>query len=311
MPSSITHAYIAKDVYEALNTHIKKRISEEYLNNFIIYSFNADVLYFYKILAVYSSKAKKIQKLGSYVHNNKTNEFLINITNKVKKSKDNQEFTLLMGFITHYIADSTLHPFINYKSNLIINKDNNIRDTHFIIETYIDNYYVNKRENIDYRKYKFYETLNLDRNENIVNLLNSSFLEVFGESNIGEYYFEAVKDMKNFFHYLRYDPSRFKWYFYQVANVLAKKVFRDVRYLSYNFPLDKDEFCFNTKKENWYNIHNPKLVSNKSFFELYEDVVNKSAEVIEKVYDYVYENKDVNLEELFENKFYGTGLKLK
>ena len=117
--------------------------------------------------------------------------------------------------------------------------------------------------------------------------------------------------MKNFFHYLRYDPSRFKWYFYQVANVLAKKVFRDVRYLSYNFPLDKDEFCFNTKKENWYNIHNPKLVSNKSFFELYDDVIKESTRIINEVYDYIFNDKKVDLEKLYGNKLYATGVSVK
>ena len=224
MPSSITHTYIAKDVYNNLDKKIKKKIEGDF-NNYLIYSFNADAFYFYKILRVFNTKAKKIQKFGTYVHYNKPNELLINITNKVKESKNSLEFSLLCAFITHYVADTVLHPLINYKGNLLVNKYNDIVDTHFIIETYIDNYFVFKNEKVPYKKFKFYKMLNIEYHENVINLLNSAFEEVFGKCNMGDYYFNSIKYAKNFFHYLRYDPYRFKYYFYKFANIFANNLF--------------------------------------------------------------------------------------
>ena len=58
----------------------------------------------------------------------------------------------------------------------------------------------------------------------------------------------------------------------------------------------------------WYNIKNSKLKSNLSFLELYREVVLQTKIIIETLYEYIYENKRVDLEKLFGNKSYSTGL---
>ena len=49
MPSSITHAYIAMDVYDNLDKNIQKKLLNK-LENYKTYSQGPDVFYFYHIL---------------------------------------------------------------------------------------------------------------------------------------------------------------------------------------------------------------------------------------------------------------------
>ncbi len=309
MPSSITHAYLAKDIYQKLDNKIKKQIN---LESYKTYSQGLDVLYFYHIFLPITKKSRDIIKLGRLVHNQKTNDLLINLTKNVKKSQNKEKFTYLVGLVTHYLADSTMHPFINYQASLLVRKNLNLKDNHFIMETYLDNYLIKEKEKIDYRKFKGYNfCFNAKENREIKDLLNESFKEVFKKDNIGIYYFKSLKQMKFFFHYLRYDPYKIKYIIYQIINPLARLFFRDIRYLSYNFKLDRDNLYLNNNHDNWFNIDNKKLFRNSSFFDLYEEVIGKGVKVIESLYDYIFLEQEIDLEKLFENKSYANGLVLK
>ena len=92
--------------------------------------------------------------------------------------------------------------------------------------------------------------------------------------------------------------------FYQISNLISKFVFRDVRYLSYNFPLQNDEFYLNLNHKKWYNLNNMKIESDESFLDLYEKVITKSKLIIKEVFDYVFLAKDLDL-----NLFYQTNFK--
>ena len=48
-----------------------------------------------------------------------------------------------------------------------------------------------------------------------------------------------------FFKYLRHDTFGYKRIFYLSVNFLAKRLFRDVSYLSYHFKLDRDSEILN------------------------------------------------------------------
>ena len=313
MPSSITHAYIAKDIYERLNSKVKKKITRNYLNDYKTYSQGMDVLYFKHIFFPITKKGIKVRKFASYTHNYKTNEFLISLANMAKESKNVYEFLFLIGLSTHYIADSTIHPYINYLATKKAKGHLTKRDCHFIIETYIDNYLVYKREKCDYRDYKAYQfcfnVLNKERND-VKELLNKVCKDVFDEDNIGNSYFESLDTMRKFFKVMRYDKYRIKRYIYNVLNVVTRLVFRDIRYLSYNFDLNNDKEFLNLSHHSWYNIDNKSLKSKESFLDLYEEVIKEATTLIEKLYLYVYEDKKLDLEKLFGNKSYSNGLPL-
>ena len=312
MPSSVAHAYIARDVYKKLDKRIKQKIKIDYLEDYKTYAQGPDIFYFYKIITSFTTKSKKIRNFGHTCHDKKVNDVFITLTNKVKISKDTNQFLYLIGLTTHYLADSIIHPYINYKSVRMKKKYFKKKDAHFLLETYFDNYMINKEENINYKKFKVYNfCFNLKRKEEVVNLLNETFKEVFNQDNMGEKYFKGVDDAKKFFKYVRYDPIGYKKYFYKFFNIFLKRCFRDVRYLSYNLDLDKDVDYLNLNHDIWYNLDDKTLKSKKSLLDLYGDVVSNAKEIIEKLYDYVFNDYEVDLEKLFGNKSYGSGLPLK
>ena len=53
------------------------------------------------------------------------------------------------------------------------------------------------------------------------------------------------------------------------------------------------------------------MKSRESFLDLYSKVITKSVKMIEEVHDYIFIDKKVDLEKLFENRSYGNGLILK
>lgn len=311
MPSSITHAYIAKDIYRELDKKIKGKFKENDLENYKTYAEGPDIYYFYNMTLPITKKSLEIIKFGRYMHGNQVNEIFINLTKRIKKTKNFQQFLFLIGLLTHYIADSTIHPYVDYKASLYTKKHSSLKDNHFMVEAYIDNYMINKHENLDYKKFKVHEfCFNLKENSDVINLINESYKEVFNKDNMGINYYKSLSDMKLFFKLLRYDKTGLKGKFYKIVNPVAKRVFRDVIYLSYNFELNKNTEILNLNHETWYNLKKQEIKNNKSFLDLYDEVIEKSLKIILSLYEYIYEDKIVDLEKLFGNKSYGSGLPL-
>ena len=92
MPSSVAHAYIALDVYDKLDRKVKRKIPRKYLEEYKSYSQGMDVLYFKHIFFPITKNGMEIRSLGHYIHNNKTNEFFIDLTKRVKESQDINQF---------------------------------------------------------------------------------------------------------------------------------------------------------------------------------------------------------------------------
>ena len=304
MPSTLTHAYMAKDIYNRLNNDLKIKL-KNYIDDYITYSQGPDIFFFYKIFLPFG-KYLKIQNFGNKVHREKVNELFIALTNNVKQTKDINEFVFLCGLLTHYIGDTICHPYVNYKNKLINNNLKRKKDYHFIIELYMDNYIVLKKGN-NYKKFKCYKfAFNAKNNKSIENMLNNIFYKIYKEKNMGTIYYKSIKDMKLFFHFLRYDPYKIKRFIYNVLYLFAWYVKRDFRFLSYNFNLteENNNKYLNLEHKEWINK------DNKSFLELYDEVVNKGVLKIEELYNYIYNNKDIDLENFYGNLSYVNGLPL-
>ena len=302
MPSSITHAYIGLKTLEKLNKEPKKIINN-HINNYKVYCQSMDVLYFYHILLL---KSNKIQRLGHLFHKEnvyKSFEFLIEDN---KNNKSEELFTFISGLITHYIADSTMHPYIDYFAH---NDKRYIQiDKHFEIETYIDNYYVNKYLKENQKKYNnSYFLFNYTQENIIKDELNNLFKHLWNHNDIGEKYYHSLKDMHFVFKYIRHDSYGIKKNIYKIIDLNPFNI-RRCKYLSYHFDLDNNEYYLNLNHSKWFNYSKKNLTSNKSFLDLMYDVTEKSALIINELYDHIFYNKDVNLKKLIGNNSYASGL---
>ena len=305
MPSSIVHAYIGLDTLKKLNNK-PKTIIEKHIDNYKVYCQNMDVLYFYHILLLFSNK---VQDLGHKIHNEKTIDIFKILINDNKINKDQELFTFIAGLITHYKADSIIHPFVNYYS-----KDNGEikrRDNHFMIETYLDNYFINKRMHVNHKKYnntKF--VFNYKKERIIEDEITKVFQELYNYHNLGKKYYRALKEIKFVFNYARYDRFGIKRFIYKIIDLNPFKNIPRVEYLSYHFDLNNSDFILNNNHNTWHNPNKKELVSTKSFNDLYTDVINCSSMIINELYEYIFNNKDTDINKLIGNYSYSTGISL-
>lgn len=300
MPSTITHAFIGLDTINKLNNK-PKNIINNHIDNYKIYCQNMDILYFYHIFLL---KSNKIQNLGHDFHREHVFDSFKLLIDDNKSNHDLELFTFIAGLITHYQADTTMHPYINY---LVNSSKGNKFSKHFEIETYIDNYFVNARLSKDYKNYNNTQfVFNYTEEDIIKKELDKLFLKLFNYPNAGKKYYRALKEMKFVYDYIRYDKYGIKKKLYQIIDLNPFNIVR-TKYLSYHFDLDNDEYYLNLNHEKWMNND---IESTKSFLDLYEDVLINSSDIINELYEYIFNNKDVNVKKLVKNRHYGTGLEI-
>ena len=212
MPSTITHAYFGKDLYNKLPKKIKiKFLNEE--KKLMMFSQSMDALMFYNIYSL--APGKKIRNISKTSHNEKTNEFFTNLITYMKDNKYYNEpssLVFLYGLISHFCLDSTTHPFIFYKTGNFIKKDektHKYNGYHAYMETYIDNYYLIKRNNTKFKLNEF--CFDLDNfSDELNNCINYSFEKTYGIKNMSKKYYKSLVQMKNFINLFRIDKYGIK-----------------------------------------------------------------------------------------------------
>jgi len=310
MPSTMTHAYMARDIYSKLNKNLKEKFKNQ-LDEYITFSQGPDIFFFYPIIPPFK-KCIHVRKFAGVVHRQKVNKLFISLVNDIKRDKDFDKFIFLAGLVTHYVGDYKCHPLVNYKSWVLEHKSGKKKDYHFLTEAYIDNYILNLKGEY-YKKFRGYKLLKTCKNIKISNMLDKCFLDVFKEENMSKNYYKSLWNMKFLFHLIRYDPYKIKRIGYSFLYFILPFLSRDIRYFSYNFNLNDEEnnFYLNLDNSTWFNIKKKEVTYNKSFLDLYKEVVLTSVDMIEKLYDYIYNDNTFDLESFFGNLSYANGLPIK
>ena len=300
MPSTITHTFIGLDTIDKLNDK-PKRIINDHIDNYKVYCQNADIFYFYHIFLLVHNK---IQSIGHRFHHKHVYDSFNLLIEDNKINKDLELFTLIAGFITHYQADTIIHPYVNY----LVKNSPSEDSKHFEIETYIDNYFVHERLDKDHKTYnntKF--VFNYEEKDIIKEELDKLFLEFFNYPNMGKKYYRALKEMKFAWNYARYDKYGIKKAIYKIIDLNPFNIIR-TKYLSYHFDLDNNNYYLNLDHKEWLNNN---VLTNKSFLDLYNDVLENASYIINELYEYIFNDKNVDTKKLVKNIDYGNGLEIR
>ena len=265
MAGSITHAYFSLDLYDKLSIRSKELLMYE-KESLKVFSQGMDILFFYP------KKKNKMKEFSIYVKNNKVNEFFATLINYIKYNNHQynpQVIAYLYGILSHYVLDSTINPYIIYKTGKY-NKNN--PDTykynmkHEELELMLDNYLTILRYNIKPYRFKSYELcFNIDHiDKALIEVMDFTYKEVFGIDNFHEYYFDAIKNAKKKNKKYRYDPIGIKKVGYGIHDlVFNKKHLRKVP-LSYHNKIKNKVDLFNLEHKTWYNPTDKRTKSNES-----------------------------------------------
>lgn len=293
MPSTITHDYHYKDVYDKCTNDFKKIYSKELYNQCSVFAQGHDALFFSDFWKLREFNKKR--NLALHLQDHKFQEFCTEFTDLIKIYKlDNSKNLklLLHGYVAHHILDSYIHPYVIYETGIS-------DGMHELVESYIDKYMLEQREQKDSNIYKIHQiiakTPKLNKFE--TELTNEAFFNTYGFENFGITYINALKQINIFLRLFRYDPTGIKNVGY---NLIDKINLVDLKFsfLSYNHNYKDFEHYLNNEHNLWYNPSEPNsnISSTKSFFELYDLAVEKTAEIISNLEEAI--NDKASIEEI-------------
>ena len=310
MPATAVHAYFAQDLNDILPKEIKNKLDVDRLKTF---GQSTDSLMFYNLFSILPGK--NIRDFQKYFHTNKTQEFFINLINYIKENDYTEDIdvnSFLVGAICHYVLDSTVHPYIYYKTGYFNKNDKSTykyNNVHTFMETFLDNDMIKRRESINPYKFNISKfSFDTSKFSNELNdTIKYTFKETFDVDNMDKIYYKSLKQMRNSIFIFRQDRYGIKKFFYKLADTFtSKRVFR-FEAISYHYPLNDRHNFLNENHKLWRNPCDYSLTSEESFLDLYLKALKLAKVMICASFDYI-NGKDIELEKIFINKSYITGL---
>lgn len=309
MPATVTHAYFMKDLYEVLPDNITSKID---LNRSKMFAQSTDSIMFYNLLSLKPSH--NLRKFQYYYHTHKTNEFFINLLNYVRDHNidDIDTYSFIVGFITHFVLDSNVHPYVIYKTGFFDKKKKETykyNGIHHFMEAFLDNDLIKRRENTDPYKFnisKFcFDTKKFSNDLN--NTIDYTFYTTFNIKNMSYKYYKSLKQMKMCLRLFRMDRYGIKKFFYKLLDTFTPKRVLRLEAVSYHVSLEDKHNYLNNNHTMWKNPADENITSTESFVDLYLRSLEEARNISIKVFDYL-NGKDIDLKSLFLNKSYVTGL---
>ena len=309
MPATITHAFFAKDVYDILPDNIRSYLDIDLCKMF---GQSVDSLKFYNLFSIFPGK--KIRDFQGYFHGNQTQEFFVNLLRYMRDNdiKDIHTYSFLMGFICHYALDSTLHPFVIYKTGMFDRDDpktykyNNV---HAFMETFIDNDMVKRRLNSNPYRFNFTKFCFHIKpfSDDLKKTIDYAFFNTFHLSKMDKIYYKSLKQMRWALWLFRKDSTGFKKFIYKLVDSFTSRKTYRFEAISYHYPLEDRHNYLNSNHSLWRNPLNYDLTSTESFVDLYLKAIKLAKVLMCASYDYL-NHKDIELEKVFDNTSYVTGL---
>ena len=310
MPATVVHAYFSQDVYDILPNTIKNKLNVERLRTF---GQSTDALMFYNLFNILHGK--KVRSFQKYFHTNKTQEFFINLINYIKENNyinDSDVCSFLVGAICHYVLDSTIHPYIFYKTGYFNKNDKSTykyNNVHAFMETFLDNDMIKRRENINPYKFKIGKFCLYTKvfSKELDDTLDKVFEQTFEFKNMSKIYSKSLKQMKRAIVVFRQDQFGVKKFFYKLADTFtSKKTFR-FEAISYHYPIQDRHNFLNENHKIWRNPTTYDMTSTESFLDLYLRSLKLAKVIVCASFDYIT-GKEIDLEKVFNNNSYITGL---
>lgn len=286
MPAYISHAIMGSEVYKNSQECGKVFQTSVDENEFRAYSLGADL----------STLSKKNQKDP---HNYYTQAFFLNMINYIKENKlieNGHILALLYGHMSHYFFDINSHPLVYYnergceKIGMISN--------HNLVEGYLNSYLAQKVLDKDIMEVKadYFSQVDLSLRE-VINLLNSVYGKVYGDSTIVDTYKKTFLIFKTL-------ETAIK------SGLISKNML--IAISKFNEFLDRNKLSISDlTNENKQTYTNPVTGEkhNDSFMELYNKSIDMTLDALIKVNGYLYDNSTLfSLEKVFTDLSYDTGV---
>lgn len=255
------------------------------------------------------------KNIGNVIHESKTNEFfdaLIKSRNKlIKKEHRLIADAYIAGFIGHYTLDSTVHPYIYYRTKNQEHEDKKLYDfgIHVFLETDIDNALLRHYLHMKPSEFKMGDTIKMTVKEHTVIslLLYRAIKQVFPESKTLLFIIRhAIASMTLEANLMKDKTGRKKVFLRYIERAITGHAVISPMVPNDNFVKYKDPCNLGHKK--WANPWDKRRKSSDSVY----DLIDKASKTFEERIHYYSnsqtisrelskEEKEENLDKLFES----------
>ena len=287
MPLITTHNFFANTVFLDTPKEVT-RTFEEKKNFYELFAQGFDPFIFYEFF-----KLKK-QDLQEYCHYNKTDTFFLNFIRLIKEKhleKNPSVLASLYGHLTHYVLDSTAHPYIVYKCGQYFKeKPETLKynGRHNKMEMEIDAYLYEQKYHKPYRNFAIHKHLITKEkwDKELIPLLNEVYEMTYPIKNGGNKYKKGCKNMYYSYKFLITDKTGIKKKVYKLVDRLTKN--KKGVYENYStYVSSVDSSIFNNEHLVWLNPWN-KTESIESFFDLFEKAKKHCIELFIETHKYLH-----------------------
>lgn len=303
MPALTTHKIFAEQVLKEINTDLVDT------NTYYMFAQSHDILFYYK-----GKDYKLYNALGKKAHHKKTKQYITNIIECLKNNQinDKQCYGYLFGIITHYYLDSTLHPYIFYKTGV----NRNTKDTekykgqHNLFERTLDSILYQRTYNKTYNECNISEEIipKVILNNKLTTLLNFTYSKTYDIKQISNIIIKGYNTMRLFHDIVVEDKHSVKYNLYKTIDKLSNNQTNCLR--SYSTSVTQNQNILNLKNKNWYHPVTKEL-HNESIPELIDIAKIKTVNTINKIIKYLNNDTNISYKDLIQDIDYSTGLLIK
>lgn len=291
MPGFTTHYLFGQQTYQRLRASNLKKNIQKYHTVFSLGLQGPDI-FFYDILSLILSDKNP----GSVAHTADTRRFLYYLLEspKIFPEKKEQEIAqaYILGFLGHYLLDTACHPYV-YSMTQVNKRQKGYIGRHIRLETDLDTvllwFYLRRRPSEFHQN----ETIGITREQRTVvsSLLNYAFSKTYpGVGPTRKRIVQAIHGMQIGTRLL-YDPTGHK-----------KALIRRVESIVPGYPLlsplvANDNLLFykdpcNTRHVPWRNPWNLEILSEESFFDLFEKAQDTYGKMLNRAAKFVSKERD-------------------
>ena len=284
MPATYTHHIFTEDVFKVINPNIRDKIDFDIFN---LFGKSFDIFYFTNT------------NLGYLGHHKNINLYFKNIITYIKDNNlenDSQVLAYLYGSLCHYILDSTIHPYIFYKTGKFNTNDKSTykyKGKHNYYEYMIDAiFYLYRNKQPIYKTNLVKEIFT---NYEFSNTLNKTIDEVFYQtyqvkdtSNI------LKKGIHNFKLMMKFGMESHTGIRHSVFKFVDKlNIIKDKKLACCNYYIRNiDVSVLNVEHKKWFYPVDPNTSYHYSVMDLYDLCIEKARKLINLVDNALYSGDD-------------------
>ncbi|MGD9909885.1 MAG: zinc dependent phospholipase C family protein [Candidatus Izemoplasmatales bacterium] len=261
---------------------------------------------------VLDSKTQGIaHKIANRCHDELTHDLLTNLVQLVKENLTEETYTFLVGFLTHYILDVTLHPYVYYHVGEYDPKNKStyaFRGLHLRFERSIDYEMIRLNEGVRPERFDFNQRYfpKYELPSSISSLMNEVVKRTYQEPLASGLYHKGVLTMKRVLKQYAYDPYGIKKCIFRIVdgmNNTKPLLLADVSMYHHTSKFD----FLNQHHRVWYHpvSNHP---HNDSVSQLLDQAVNHSKSMISDIQSYLFNHQEIDFEKLFPNLSFNTGV---